>query len=742
MRTSVNGGVTRTTSAQHSPTTGRRKRNRSIAGLDSSPGSIDDGTGTVGSHDEEEGGHDERRRLPGVKRACNECRQQKLRCDVVQDPFMPCARCRRLNLECKIESNFKRVGKRSKNAEMEREILELRRQLASAQGHPSPVDDMVHSVTADGSLSGYPLNSVSTSYPSGLGLAHSPDLVNSQATGLYQTHTKESYMGPHEAVASLLDLRQGYDASSSYLLSPNGANAGRKLEDIGLSGDTISKLFSQFFIYYHPFLPLLDPQRPADHYYNLSPLLFWAIISIASRRFDSQLLNSLASPVSRLIWTSLQDVPQSYHVVKALCLLCTWPLPTNSTSTDPTFMLSGVMTHVAMQIGLHRPSHTQDFSKFRVELREEELRDRVKTWASCNIVAQSVGTGYGQPPSSHYDWTLEPMASREASYNLPEELAVRLRIEKFCDKVTKGLYSNRSDPVGLANDDQRATMVSLLVREFEDLEMEIGSSISMINALHLRTAELHLRLSAFFDSSTAKDYDQAISALYYATVAFLERALNLESQDGGVLSYCSNYILQMIVASGFTLLKLLNSFFASHINLSQGKVLFNSTVSAIRRISVQNNDLPGRLAEVLAQMWRGGGAGARNGAPPGNSEIESSLQLKVRCRMSMSLVFDSVWRWREEFQAKGRGNLDGEPAAVKNPTNPDSNAESSSSSSADPGLVPPGGVRGSVTPGRSNSAYGESHYEVFDPLNWMLDGLVDFPYSLTAVQSLEAQGIA
>jgi hypothetical protein len=147
--------------------------------------------------------------------------------------------------------------------------------------------------------------------------------------------------------------------------------------------------------------------------------------------------------------------------------------------------------------------------------------------------------------------------------------------------------------------------------------------------------------------------------LYFATVSFLERALNLESQDGGVLSYCSNYILQMIVASGFTLLKLLNSFFASHIDIIQGGTLFNSTVSAIRRISVQNNDLPGRLAEVLAQMWRGGGAGARNGAPPVNVDMDSSLQLKVRCRMSMSLVFDSVWRWREEFQAKGRGNLDG-----------------------------------------------------------------------------------
>jgi hypothetical protein len=47
-----------------------------------------------------------------------------------------------------------------------------------------------------------------------------------------------------------------------------------------------------------------------------------------------------------------------------------------------------MMVQVAMQLGLHRPSHTQDFSKFRVELIEEELRDKVRTWAICNIVAQ------------------------------------------------------------------------------------------------------------------------------------------------------------------------------------------------------------------------------------------------------------------------------------------------------------------------------------------------------------------
>jgi hypothetical protein len=32
-------------------------------------------------------------------------------------------------------------------------------------------------------------------------------------------------------------------------------------------------------------------------------------------------------------------------------------------------------------------------------------------------------------------------------------------------------------------------------------------------------------------------------------------------------------------------------------------------------------------------------------------------------------------------------------------------------------------------------------YEVFDPLNWMLDGLVDFPYDYNAIHGLQSQGL-
>lgn len=133
--------------------------------------------------------------------------------------------------------------------------------------------------------------------------------------------------------------------------------------------------------------------------------------------------------------------------------------------------------------------------------------------------------------------------------------------------------------------------------------------------------------------------------------------MNLETEVGPVLSYTPYYVYQMMVAAGCTLLKLSKSFFAAHIGMEYTKNLFNRTIWAIRGVSVSSNDLPERLAEVLAQMWRLGGAAPK--VATSNTDVDDSLRLKVRCRMSMSLLFDSVWRWREDARTKGR-NIEGQ----------------------------------------------------------------------------------
>lgn len=150
----------------------------------------------------------------------------QLRCDVVQDPWSDCSRCRRLKLDCKIESNFKRVGKRSRNAEMEREIIELRKQIAT--GGPVPAVQQPQQHVSSGQLT--------------------PKQESSQVSpaGVYQTQTPsalstDQYMGSQEAVASLLDLRSGYD-SSNYLR--NGGTQIKRIEDVMVVPEKTTELFN------------------------------------------------------------------------------------------------------------------------------------------------------------------------------------------------------------------------------------------------------------------------------------------------------------------------------------------------------------------------------------------------------------------------------------------------------------------------------------------------------------------
>lgn len=340
----------------------------------------------------------------------------------------------------------------------------------------------------------------------------------------------------------------------------------------------------------------------------------------------------------------------------------------------------------------------------------------------------SVATGYGQPPGTIYDWTLEPASLRDADYRPSEDLRTRLQIEKFCDRVTKSLYSSRPDPAEFISA-EKLLIAQLLDNELREMELEFGSNISgmeavspytgsrmltrtceAINMIHLRAAELHLRYFVFLGSN-ARSED--LTKLFIATTSFLGRVLDLETSPGELIGHATNYILQMIVSAAFALMKLLKSDFRRHIDFEHGKLLFNGAISALRRISVMDHDRPVRLADILAQMWNAG-------AP--DEADDDTLLLKVRCRMSMSHVYDTVWRWRhrfrpmksaEESQATAT-NANASAAAI--PRQPAGSLE-------DPGLM--------YAPNFDQDAafFNEAGFsEVFDSLNWVFDGFPDaFP---------------
>lgn len=266
-----------------------------------------------------------------------------------------------------------------------------------------------------------------------------------------------------------------------------------------------------------------------------------------------------------------------------------------------------------------------------------------------------------------------------------------------------------------------------LVADVLHLKQGILTIPAAVEALFLKAAQLHLRLTAFFDKPTQPTYNTDLRNVYIAASALLSHLSDMPTEQ---FTFVPRYIEQMMLAAAVTLLKILNSFYARHVDVVSGRSLFSRTVSGLRKLSVRSNDLPQRLAEVMAQLWQSSGASEQrlfkdDGVNPVLQEPDDSLQLKVRCRSSLSVLYDSIWRWRERAGQAGSESL---AMAHENPTTLP--GDTHARNTPQPPLAMGGGGMVDFTTNLApqtdldamvwDPPFGGN--AVFDPLSWALDG--------------------
>jgi len=147
----------------------------------------------------------------------------------------------------------------------------------------------------------------------------------------------------------------------------------------------------RFFNKFHPTLPIVDHTLTPGQAFNACPLLYHAILLIAT----------LATPHHDLTWTLTQTVnstapqlaltpPKSVHIVQAFLLLATWPQ--NSQDGNPiheqAWMYVSIATHMAQCLGLHRSFLASEYPGHGCEVNEDRRREWVRTWVGCFIVSQ------------------------------------------------------------------------------------------------------------------------------------------------------------------------------------------------------------------------------------------------------------------------------------------------------------------------------------------------------------------
>jgi hypothetical protein len=78
-------------------------------------------------------------------------------------------------------------------------------------------------------------------------------------------------------------------------------------------------------------------------------------------------------------------------LVQAYLVLCIWPMPFGAVVDDPSWTYSGIATHKALHIGLHRPRYLKEFYENQ-PMNPESIRLLRMIWLTCFIVNQRLET--------------------------------------------------------------------------------------------------------------------------------------------------------------------------------------------------------------------------------------------------------------------------------------------------------------------------------------------------------------
>ncbi|KAH8698905.1 hypothetical protein BGW36DRAFT_460728 [Talaromyces proteolyticus] len=567
-----------------------------------------------------------RARRPGrAVKACTNCRQQKLRCDASENLTQSCSRCRKMHLECIVLSSFKRVKKKTK-AELQREVDLLRQQMAMGS-HIEPVIEDPQMQT-----------SVEETVPTSVSLLSGslPPVTEIVERSPSQSTSGQSERYGHNMIGSTLD-GSTCDFQLDDLSDTGSTTTPQALNSYEVDAQKIDDCFALYFTKYAPLLPILDPRLSPNMYFSRSPLLFWTIVAIGSRRYekDPTLLTRLAPSIQNIALLSLSMRETVIELIQSLLLLSIWPFPFNSANKAMVHIFSGAAVNLAQQIGLHVCGVGQDFARVKLIPNEAEKAYRAQLWEYCLMINQSSSYADGFIPS------VLPIVENNGSHQTDQLLSPEL---KYCKQIHQvalnATHLIQRAGITQPNNCNSGHLHSLI--ELSDRELSRLSPLTSPNNMgniYYSCARLHVRAFCFFCDQGPENFTPILSV--YA--AALE-TINAVTAADNLATICTFYVHRMLMLAALSILRILRSdLYRSVVDAKAGENAYFNTIRFLRQMSIAHDDLSARGADILAQLWASDAIFRRSDG------TRDSLLLRIRSRLTMSAVYDCYWWWREEF---------------------------------------------------------------------------------------------
>jgi hypothetical protein len=159
----------------------------------------------------------------------------------------------------------------------------------------------------------------------------------------------------------------------------------------------------------------------------------------------------------------------------------------------------------------------------------------------------------------------------------------------------------------------------------------------------MQSARLQLEVLYLYANTEADN--QAEFLLLFRTASRLIMSIKSLHDTTNIASYSPIYLSTSLSLASFTLLRMMKSRFTQTLEESiaeDGKYSLFVGIHILKQMSIANNDVCTKSAEMLSTMWT-------NQALFKTSDYGILWTLRIRNRLSMSVVFDTILVWIEQY---------------------------------------------------------------------------------------------
>lgn len=150
--------------------------------------------------------------------------------------------------------------------------------------------------------------------------------------------------------------------------------------------------------------------------------------------------------------------------------------------------------------------------------------------------------------------------------------------------------------------------------------------------------KLFLLIQHFFDPDSPERRLAVLEAYNFATT-FITYIIEVDVRIS-LFAHIPVHLFRMLFTAAGAVFKVLNSSYSPDVDTELGNATLNQAISAMRKCSVENNDVAGRHAEIMRQLW----LSTDTVSTPGCWQPPSLVH---RSRFGASLAYDCLFYWRD-----------------------------------------------------------------------------------------------